>query len=516
MAMALLPCLNQLGQELQRITTPFNLFLVSLLSLSIFILFSFSGSGSKLKLPPSPTRLPLIGNLHQLGTLPHRSLGNLSKKYGPLMLLHLGIVPTLVVSSAEMAKEVMKTHDTVFSSRPKTTAANILVYGCHDIGFAPYGEYWRQVRKLCVLELLSLKRVQQFQYAREEEIGELVNRIRKACLGQSPINLSEMLIKASNNIVSRCVLGQNFIEENGNWFGELSRTLMAQLMVFSFGDFFPSLRWIDSLRGLTARLNKTFVEVDGFLDQLIEKHKTANGEVDSKDFVDILLQLQKDSILDFELTRDNLKAILVDMLIGGSDTSSTALEWLMAELVRNPNVMAKVQEEVRRVVGKKARVDVSDIEQMDYLKCVIKEALRLHPPAPLLIPRETIAGVELGGYYIPAKTRVFVNAFAIQRDPEFWDRPEEFLPERFEGNSVDFRGQDFQFIAFGGGRRGCPGVTFAVAAAEYELANLLYWFDWKLPSSGSALAETLDMTEVYGLTVHKKAPLHVVPLLYSP
>ncbi|KAL6201990.1 hypothetical protein ACLB2K_025701 [Fragaria x ananassa] len=204
------------------------------------------------------------------------------------------------------------------------------------------------------------------------------------------------------------------------------------------------------------------------------------------------------------------------MLIGGSDTTSTALEWLMAELMRHRNVMAKLQEEVRRVVGKKARVDVSNLEQMDYLKCVIKEALRLHPPVPLLVPRETIAAVELRGYYIPAKTSVFVNAFAIQRDPEFWDRPEEFLPERFEGNSVDFRGQDFQFIAFGGGRRGCPGVNFAVAAAEYELANLVYWFDWKLPSSGSELAETLDMTEVCGLTVHKKGPLRVVPELYSP
>lgn len=514
--MALIPWLNQVEQELQRIITPFNLFLVSLLFLSIFILFSFSRSASKLKLPPSPTRLPLIGNLHQLGILPHRSFHALSKKYGPLMLLHMGRVPTLVVSSAEMAKEVMKTHDTIFCSRPKSTAANLLVYRCHDIGFAPYGEYWRQVRKLCVLELLCLKRVQQFQYVREEVFGELVNSIRKACHSESPINLSDMLIKSSNNLMSRCVLGKSIVEEKGDWFGELSRRLMMQLMVFSFGDFFPSLKWIDNLRGVTGRLKKTFAEVDGFLDHLVEEHKTGKREDDCKDFLDILLQLQKDDLLDFKLTQDNMKAILVDMLIGGNDTSSTALEWLMTELVRNPTVMAKVQEEVRRVVGKKAMVDVSDLDQMHYLKCVIKEALRLHPPVPLLIPRETIAAVELGGYYIPAKTRVFVNAFAIQRDPEFCDKPEEFFPDRFEDNSVDFQGQDFQFIAFGGGRRGCPGVNFAVAAAEYELANLLYWFDWKLPSCGSVLAETLDMTEAYGLTVHKKAPLRVVPLLYSP
>ena len=190
MAMALLPgFIDQLVKELQRITTPFNLFFVSLLLLSIFILFSFPRSGSKLKSPPSPTRLPLIGNLHQLGTLPHRSFANLSKKQGPLVLLHLGQVPTLVVSSAEMAKEVLKTHDTVFSSRPQTTAANLLVYGCHDIGFAPHGEYWRHVRKLCVRELFSLKKVQQFHYAREEEVGELVNTIRKRASVSLPLIL---------------------------------------------------------------------------------------------------------------------------------------------------------------------------------------------------------------------------------------------------------------------------------------------------------------------------------------
>lgn len=434
------------------------------------------------------------------------------------MLLHLGQVPALVVSSADMTKEIIKNHDAVFSGRPKSTAANILLYGSQDIAFSPYGEFWRQIRKICILELLSLKRVQQFQYAREEEVAELVNRIRKACLGQSPINLSQMLITTSSNIVSRCIIGEKFVED-GDWYGETSRKFMVQLMSFSFRDFIPCLSWIDTLTGFTARLKATFAELDGFFDHLIEEHKKGKneGEPKTKDFVDILLQIQRDAILDFELTRDNLKAILLDMFVPGSVTTATTMEWLMTELGRNPSVKEKVQKEIRRVVGEKAIaiIDVNDINHMNYLKCVIKETLRLHPVAPLLVPRETTEGVELGGYHIPAKTRVFVNAFAIQRDPKFWERPDEFLPDRFEGNSIDFIGEDFQFIPFGGGRRGCPGQTFAVALTEYVLANLLYWFDWKLPS-GDRLADALDISEVYGSTVRKKAPLYLLPVPYSP
>lgn len=198
------------------------------------------------------------------------------------------------------------------------------------------------------------------------------------------------------------------------------------------------------------------------------------------------------------------------MFVGGTDTTSTTIEWLMAELLQHPNVMKKVQEEVRSVVGKKSKVDVEDINKMVYLKCVIKETLRLHPPVPLLVPRETSASVKLGGYDIPSNTTVFINAWAIQRDPNWWDKPEEFIPERFENVAIDFKGQDFQFIPFGCGRRGCPGMPFGVASVEYVIANLLYLFDWKLPDG--EIAENLDMSELYGLTVNKKVPLHALPI----
>uniref|UniRef100_A0A2N9IVJ3 Cytochrome P450 n=1 Tax=Fagus sylvatica TaxID=28930 RepID=A0A2N9IVJ3_FAGSY len=434
------------------------------------------------------------------------------------MFLYFGHTPTLVVSSADMAKEMMKTHDIVFSNRPKSKANNLLFYGCTDLAFSPYGEYWRQVRKISVLELLSLKRVQSFQHVREEEVTVLINKISDSCLKGVSINLSELLITNSNNIITRCVFGKKFEEgDDKSSSGDLPRRVMVLLAAFCFGDYFPYLGWIDIFTGFTPSLKSTFGELDAFLDQVVEEHMTVKSDdehPDKKDFVDIFLQLQKNGKLDFELTRDNLKGILLDMFVGGSDTTSTTLEWTMAELVKNPSIMKRAQEEVRRVVGKKSKIDVDDINQMDYLKCILKESLRLHPPVPLSVPRESSASVKIGGYYIPQKTRVFVNVWTIQRDPAVWDRPEEFLPERFKNNLVDLKDQNFKFIAFGGGRKGCPGLTFGVALAEYVIANLLCWFDWRLPTT-DAHGEDLDMTEENGLTVFKKIPLHVVPILHS-
>ncbi|KAB1217262.1 Cytochrome P450 71A1 [Morella rubra] len=513
--MAPLPLLlQQSWQELQRVL--FNIPLLLFLFLSLYLFKRIIRS--KPNLPPSPPKLPIIGNLHQLGTLPHRSLQALSKKYGPVMFVYFGHAPTLVVSSADMAKEMVKTHDIVFSDRPKITAAKILLYGCRDIGFSPYGEYWRQVRKIIVLELLSLKRVQSFQYVREDEVAALVNKIRDSCLKKASVNLSELLIATSNNIVSRCIFGQKFEEEDGkNKFGQLSRRVMLIFTAFCLGDFFPSLGWVDVLTGVIPNMKALFKELDAFFDQVVEEHKTMkseDGQANRRDFVGILLKLQKDGMLDFELTQDDLKAILLDMFVGGSDTTSTALEWAMAELIKNPYIMKRAQEEVRGAVGNKSKIDVNDIDRMDYLKCVINETLRLHPPLPLLLPRETSASVRFGGYNIPAKTRVYINAWAIQRDPAVWEKPEEFLPERFKDNPVDFRGQHYELFPFGGGRRGCPGITFGVASVEYVIANLLCWFDWGMPSAG-VQGQDLDMSEVNGLSVPKKIPLHLIPTLHA-
>lgn len=201
------------------------------------------------------------------------------------------------------------------------------------------------------------------------------------------------------------------------------------------------------------------------------------------------------------------------MFVAGTDTTATTMDWAMAELVKNPSIMKKAQEEVRSVVGKETKVAEAVLNEMVYLKCIVKETLRLHAPA-ILIARETSASVKLGGYDIPPKARVLINAWAMQRDPKLWERPEEFIPERFLDNPVDVNGQHTQYIPFGAGRRICPGMSYALKEVEYVLANLLYLFNWELPDG--AHGEDLDMTEVYSLISRKKIPLIVVPVVHSP
>ncbi|XP_031737570.1 cytochrome P450 71A1-like [Cucumis sativus] len=529
--------------------------LISLLFLFLFLFFLlslkfFSTKNPKTNnLPPSPPRLPIIGNLHQLGSLPHRSVASLAEKYGPLMLLKLGQTPTLVVSSTKLAKEVIKSHDTICSNRVQNTAAKSIFYGCHDVAFASYGEHWRQARKLCVLELLSSKRVQSFQHVRDEEVARLVKKIEK-CNKDNPllcvINLKELLLSTSNNIVGRCVLGEKFVEEHDGYFGEVTRKAMVLLAEFCVGDVFPWLGWIDVLKGFHGQLKACAETLDKLVEKVIEerreKLKSGDDLPSEKDFVGVMLKLQQQDALDYHFTMENFKAILMvlfllslsrahlllhalsrlrelwpgvqmqDMFVAGTDTTAVSLEWSMAELMRNPTAMKKVQEEVRTIVGKKTKIETKDIQKMEYMKCVIKETLRLHPPGPLLLPRETTGSFNLEGYQIPPKTRVWINVWTMQRDPEIWESPNQFVPERFmeEKKAVDFKGHDFEFIPFGSGRRMCVGMSFGIASFEYVLANLLHWFDWKLPDG-----KLLDMTEQHGLAISKKLSLHLIPIPYG-
>ncbi|KAK8509434.1 hypothetical protein V6N12_001443 [Hibiscus sabdariffa] len=486
------------------------LFLSLILLFSLFIWLKLS-TRKRLNLPPSPPTLPIIGNIHQIGKVAHRSLRDLSTKYGPLLLLQLGYNPTVLVSSPQLVKEIVKNHDIIFSNRPKMTALNFLYYGGRDMVFSPYGEYWKQVKKISVLELFSHRRVHSFQFVRAEEVEAMVNKIRGASLKGEAVNLSDMLMLISSNIASRCILSHKSEDEGGcSKFGQLGKRLLILTSAFSIGDVFPYLKWLDVLTGYIPSMKALSSEFDAFLDQVIQEHReheSGDQVSNRKDFVSIIMQLQKDRMYDLDLTQDNIKGVLLDMFIGGTDTTKATIEWTMAELLKHPIAMKKVQEEVRHVVGKESKVEMEDISKMGYLKCVIKETLRLHPASPLLAPRRTSASVKLGGHDIPSDTTVLINAWAIHRDPEWWEKPEEFIPERFENSSIDFQGQDFHYIPFGFGRRACPGLPFGIASAEYAVANLLYWFDWKLPAG-----EDLDMNDVYGITLHMKTPLRVLPL----
>ncbi|XP_043719369.1 cytochrome P450 71A1-like [Telopea speciosissima] len=514
--MALQPLKLPWSEDLKPLQILQLLLLLFIPSLFILKLTRLSKKPNKL-LPPSPPKLPFIGNFHQLGTLPHRSFRALSHKYGPLMLMQLGSSPTLIVSSAEILEEIIKSHDVVFSSKPRMAVGEKLFYGWSNIGFAPYGEYWRQVRKFCALELLSVKRVQSFNFVREEEVDIMIEKINHSCQMGNSINIADLLLIVSNNLISRAALGGKSQGEDNNenkvW--EITRELVAIFGTFCVRDFFPLFGWIDTLTGLQSKINKTSKRLDAFLDQVIQEHligKTGDKQSNQEDFVDLLLQALKDSTFNIPLTHNNIKGILVDMFVAGTDTTAITVEWAMSELIRNPRVMKKAQEEVRRVVGKKSRVEEDDICQMDSLKSIIKETLRLYPPGPLLTPRVCTRDTDVKGYHIPSKTTVFINAWAIQRDPKLWDNPEEFIPERFTNSPLDFKGQDFKYIPFGTGRRSCPGMSFASASSELILANLLYWFNWELP--GNAKGKNLDMTEAPGIALYKKHPLYLLPKPY--
>ncbi|KAJ0964244.1 hypothetical protein J5N97_029366 [Dioscorea zingiberensis] len=496
---------------------PAIIFIVAVPLLLLLFILSYKHllSGKKPNLPPSPPGLPIIGNLLQLSSLPHRSLHALSQTHGPLMLVRMGQVPTLVVSSAAVAREVLKTHDLAFSNRPFSKINEKLAYGGRNVSFSRYGEYWRQTRKLAVVHLLSSKRVQSFHSVRKHVASRMIEKISD---GHEVVNLSEVVYDYSNGVVSRAVAGEL---GNAAKFREMMEEVSVLFGGFQVYDLFPAIGWLSKVTGLDAKLEKLARSWDVFLSGIVEEHVTRHRDAaagEEEDFVDFLLSLTEegpgDSKLDFVLTKDDIKALVMDMIGAGTDTSYVVLEWTMAELMKNPGKMKKAQDEVRERSNGKPTVTEDDVPQMSYLKAVIKEVLRLHPP-PLLVPHESHQRIVLlQGYEIPERTRLIINAWSIGRDPNSWEDPEEFKPERFLGSSVDFNGLDFRFIPFGAGRRMCPGINFAISSIEFAVASLLYHFNWRLPDGMSI--EDLNMDEAPGLTTPRKHSLHLIATPYLP
>ncbi|KAL3624989.1 hypothetical protein CASFOL_031657 [Castilleja foliolosa] len=450
-------------------------------------------------LPPGPWKLPFIGNLHLFvgSNPPHQTLRTLAKKYGALMHLKLGEVDTIIVSSPEIAKQFLKTHDIVFAARPSILVAEISCYGNTDVAFAQYGEYWRQLRKICTLELLSARRVQSFRPIREEEVSGLCKWI--ATQAGSPINLTRRLGMTNNDIIARAALGNKTNDKSE--FISIVRETVKFFSVFHSFDAYPSIKLFRLISASKRKIEKLHQQSDRIIGKIINERIRENYARNDKgekhdDLLDVLLEIQGAGSLELPLTIENIKSVLVEMFGAGTETSTMVVDWAMAELLRNPRVLQKAQDEVRRVFDGKQTLNESYIDQLQYLKLVIKETLRLHPPTPL-IPRESRDRCEINGYEIPAKTRVLVNAFAIGRDPEYWDDADKFEPERFIGKTVDFRASSFEYIPFGAGRRVCPGITFGMANVELPLAMILYHFDWTLPD-GMKL-EDVNMNEMFGL-----------------
>uniref|UniRef100_A0A1J3K0D3 Cytochrome P450 71A20 n=1 Tax=Noccaea caerulescens TaxID=107243 RepID=A0A1J3K0D3_NOCCA len=471
-------------------------------------------ANNKHNLPPSPWRLPLIGNLHQLSLHPHRSIRSLSLRYGPLMLIHFGRVPILVVSSADVAHDVMKIQDLKFANRPKSQVIKKILNGGRNLAFSPYGEYWKQIKSVCVLNLLSNKMVRSFEKVREEEINLIMEKLEKASSYSSLVNLSELLGTLTVDVICRLALGGKYsgCDEKGEInFRHIIRTYMELLGTFPVGEYIPSLAWIDRICNLDGKVKDAIKKSDSFLERVVQEHEVDDGaHKDSSDFVDILLSVQKDKTMGFEFNRSDLKIILLDMFIGGTSTTFTLMEWTMTELMRHPECMSKLQDEIRSISPHNLYVKEEEVEKMTYLNAVVKEALRLHPPAPLL-PRLLTEDVKLKGYDIAAGTHVFINAWAIQRDTSSWGLDaEEFRPERHLNSPLDFQGHDLKFIPFGSGRRICPGIRTSLALAEVTLANLVKRFNWRV-EVGPLGDGIPDLVEAIGIDVCRKFPLIVFP-----
>ncbi|GMI72000.1 TRANSPARENT TESTA 7, CYTOCHROME P450 75B1 [Hibiscus trionum] len=460
------------------------------------------------RLPPGPRGLPILGNLLMIGTKPHQDLQRLARKYGPVMHLRFGLIPVIVVSSPEEAEPFLKTHDLVFASRPPTEASKYITRNQQNLLFSPYGSYWRNMRKMCTLELLSNHKISTFRSMRKQELDLLVRRIREAA---AAVDLSSEVTSFSTDIACRMVIGKKFNGDDFNekGFGAMIREGMQIAAAFNLADYIPQTRGLD-LQGLTKRMKVVAKDFDDFLEKIIEEHVQSKDENRVKDFIDVMLGFMgSEETHEYRVERDTIKAIVLDMLVGSMDTAAATIDWTLAELMRHPQVTKKLRKELEDVVGTKRMVEESDLEKLEYLDMVIKESLRLHPVTVFLMRHAAREDCTVKGFHIPKDARIFVNVWAIGRDERVWADAEKFYPERFVGNDIDVRGQNFELIPFGSGRRGCPGMQLGLTVVRLVVAQLVHCFDWELP--GNMLPTELDMSDDFGLVCPRAKPLLATP-----
>ncbi|XP_027367701.1 cytochrome P450 CYP736A12-like [Abrus precatorius] len=442
---------------------------IAIVLVSLTFLWLWRSKKNTKKLPPGPKGLPILGNLHMLGANPHCELHKLAQKHGPIMYLRVGFVPTIVVSSPQAAELFLKTHDLVFASRPPHEAAKHIA--------------WEE-RNLCQTKTNS------FSSVREEELDLLIKFIREASYDETAVDLSAKVATLSADISCRMVFGKHYMGQDlgGKGFKAVLREVMDLAAIPNLADYIPY-----------------------FFDKIIDEHMQSDkgGEDEIKDFVDVMLGVGCTEESEYRFERSNIKAVLLDMLAASIDTTGTAIERTLSELIKNPRVMKKVQMELESVVGMKRKVEESDLEKLEYLNMVIKESMRIHPASPLLLPHQSMEDCMVGEYFIPKKSRIIINAWAIMREPSAWSEAEKFWPERFEGSNIDVRGHDFELIPFGSGRRGCPGLQLGLTLVRIVVAQLVHCFHWKLPHG--ILPTDLDMIEHFGVTVGRANNLVAIP-----
>ncbi|KAA8528591.1 hypothetical protein F0562_035946 [Nyssa sinensis] len=510
-------------------------FSTPIVAIVAFLAFLFSiskiakrNAGQNRRAPEAAGAWPIMGHLHLLGgsdQLSHKALASMADKYGPIFSIKLGVHQALVVSDWEIAKECFTTNDKVFANRPKSVAVELLSYNYAMFGFASYSPYWRQMRKMIMLELLSNRRVDMLGHVRASEVKESIKKIyelwvkNRSASDKVKVEMKRWLGDLSLSMMVRILAGKQYLidEENGVRFQKAINKFFEQMGMFLVSDAIPFLRWFD-LGGHEKAMKKTAKEMDdnfqGWLDE--HKRKRNSGQVikrDQQDFMDVLLSIfyggdKADQDLPSGFDADTIiKATCMSMLTGGTDTTIVTMTWALTLLLNNQQALRKAQEELDIHVGRERQVESSDLKNLIYIQAILKETLRLYPPGPLSPPHESMEDCTVGGYKIPKGTRLLVNFWKLHRDPRVWSDPGEFKPERFltSHKDVDVRGQHFELIPFGSGRRMCPGISLAMQHTELTLASLLHGFELETPFN-----EPVDMTESFGLTIPKATPLEVL------
>ncbi|RVW57449.1 cytochrome P450 81Q32 [Vitis vinifera] len=458
-------------------------------------------------LPPSPPAVPIIGHLHLLKQPVHRSLQLLSQKYGPIFSLRLGSQLAVIVSSPSAVEECFTKNDVVLANRPRFASGKYVGYNYTTIGAASYGDHWRNLRRLSALEIFSSNRLNMFLGIRRDEVKRLLLRLaRDSREGFAKVEMRPMLTELTFNIITRMVAGKRYYGEDVEYTeAKRFREIISQLFILGGAssnpaDFLPILRWI-GLGYHEKKLKKIVRETRAILQGLIDEHRSGNdkGSVDNNSMIDHLLSLQKTEPEYY--TDDIIKGLVQVLILAGTDTSAATMEWAMTLLLNHPDVLEKAKAELDMHVGKDRLIEESDLPKLRYLRSIISETLRVFPVAPLLLPHMSSDDCQIGGFDIPRGTLLLVNVWALHRDPQVWEDPTSFKPERFENGERE----NYKLVPFGIGRRACPGAGLAQRVVGLALGSLIQCYDWKKISNTA-----IDTIEGKGLTMPKLQPLEAM------
>ncbi|KAH7665285.1 isoflavone 2'-hydroxylase protein [Dioscorea alata] len=479
--------------------------------------------------PPSPPGLPILGHLHLLKHPIHRTLAHLSDLHGPILLLCFGSRPVLLVSSFSGADECFTVNDITFANRPRLLSGKHLGYNHQTIVWTPYGPHWRNLRRLTTVELLSTHRLLSSSHIRSEEVLSLVKTLLRDSSGPG-FHLTELKTKffgLAYNVVMRMIANKRYYgdadessSEAGKEFRDIVRESIKVSGTSNAADFVPVVRWL-GIGGHERKLKRLRRRRDQFFEGLINEHRTAKKMTGSRDskgspaerssVIDVLLSMQEGEP---EYYNDAIiKGIIASMLIAGTDTSATTMEWAMTLLLNNPQTLKKLRDELDANIKQGSLLQESDFSKLPYLHAVINETLRMYPAGPLLVPHQSSQDCTVGGFHVPSGTILLVNAWKIHRDPKIWDEPDKFMPERFlrtnsEKKSDEVVKEGLKMIPFGLGRRRCPGEGLAIRVVALVVGTLVQCFEWERVGDGE-----LDLNEGAGLTLPKVKPLEA---MYKP